>query len=89
MTQPLHTPCQRCTMETRDGCHSWDHLTVGALIPLRIADAIDRAGWGPNGDDVPLWVVELIADECFADSPSFSRDLFIARCGYKRSRGST
>ena len=82
MAQPVHTPCQHCTLETRSNCHSWDHLTVDALIPLRLADAIYRKAWGPNGDDAPRWVVELIADECFADSPSFSRDLFITRCGY-------
>jgi hypothetical protein len=80
MTQPVHTPCQHCTMETRSECHSWEHLTVSPLIALRLSDALWGTGDRPSAD-VPRWVMELIADEFFADSPSFSRDLFLLRCG--------
>ena len=70
----VHTPCPHCDMDTRDECESWDHMRVDGLIMLRMADAF-------RGRVVPRWVVDLIADECFADSPAFDRHQFLIRCG--------
>ena len=75
-----HVPCERCDMDTREWCPSWDHLRVSPLITLRLADGLRSVGTGP-GRIVPRWVLELLADEFFADSPMFDRQQFLQRCG--------
>ena len=71
-TTPIHRPCANCDMDTRSECDSWEHLKVDPLVVLRLTDAF-------RGRDVPRWVVELIADEFFADSPTFDRERFLLR----------
>jgi hypothetical protein len=67
-------PCDHCTMDTRDGCTSWDHVRVSDMVVLRLQDAL-------RGRIVDRWILELLAAEFFADSSSFDVDRFLASCG--------
>ncbi len=64
-------PCDHCTMDTRESCTSWDHVRVDPLVVLRLQDAL-------RGRIVDRWILELLAAEFFADSPTFDRDRFLA-----------
>ena len=66
-------PCDRCTVETRDECESWDHVSVRPMVVNRLQGAL-------RGRLVESWILELLADEFFGDSPTFDRDRFLATC---------